>query len=127
MITGIVNSGLEGTLRITVRGPHGRRRRLHAVIDTGYNGSLTLPPVVIAELGLPWCDIGSVMLGDGSTCQCDIYSGTVVWDRRPIRVFVEESDTTPLVGMELLHGFELNLKVRRRGQVTIKPLRRGRA
>jgi hypothetical protein len=40
---------------------------------------------------------------------------------------VEESDTTPLVGMELLHGFELNLKVRRRGQVTIKPLRRGRA
>lgn len=123
MIKGTVNSALEGTLRIAVRGPHGERRRITAVIDTGYNGALTLPSDVIAELGLPWCDIGSVMLGDGSTCQCDIYAGAIVWDRRPVAIFIEESETTPLVGMELLEGFELNMKVHRRGQVNIKPLR----
>ena len=126
MITGAVNSALEGTLRLTLRGPDGQRRRISAVIDTGYNGALTLPSDVIAELGLTWCDLGSVMLGDGSTCECDIYAGVVAWDRRHIAIFVEEANTTPLVGMELLHGFELNMKVQRRGRVTIKPLRRGR-
>jgi clan AA aspartic protease len=126
MIRGAVNSSLEGTLRITVRGLHGERRRVSAVIDTGYNGALTLPPAVIEELGLPWCDIGSVTLGDGSTCQCDIYAGVVIWDRKPVGVFIEECDTTPLVGMELLEGFKLTMDVERRGQVTIKPLHRPR-
>ena len=126
MITGSVNSALEGILRVTVRGPHGQHRRITAVIDTGYNGALTLPPGLIAELGLPWSDTGSVMLGDGSTCACDIYVGTTVWDRRSISTFVEEADTTPLVGMQLLQGFELKMNVERRGQITIKPLRRRR-
>jgi clan AA aspartic protease len=123
MITGSVNSALEGILRMTVRGPHGQRKRITAVIDTGYNGALTLPPELIAELRLPWSDTGSVMLGDGSTCVCDIYAGIAVWDRRSISIFVEEANTTPLVGMELLRGFELKMDVVRRGRVTIKPLR----
>ncbi|MBI3821535.1 MAG: clan AA aspartic protease [Planctomycetes bacterium] len=124
MITGSVNSDLEGILRITVRGPNGKRKRITAVIDTGYNGSLTLPLELIADLGLPWRDTGSAMLGDGSICECDIYASWVVWNRRTIGVFVEEANTTPLVGMELLRGFELNMKVERHGQVTIKPMRR---
>ena len=126
MITGAINAALEGVLRITVRGPRGQRRRISAVIDTGYNGALTLPPDVIADLGLSWSDSGPVVLGDGSTCDCDIYAGIVIWDRRPISILVDEADTTPLVGMELLHGFKLMMNVERRGAVTIKPLTRRR-
>ena len=55
-----------------------------------------------------------------------IYVGLVVWERRPIRILVDEAGTTPLVGMELLQGFELTMKVQRRGEVTIKRLRRRR-
>ena len=122
MIKGSVNSALEGTLRLTVRGPRGRRR-ITAVIDTGYNGALTLTPELVHELGLVWSDTASVILGDGSTCDCDIYAGVVIWDRKSIRIFVEEADTTPLVGMELLRGFKLTMNVERHGRVTIKPLR----
>jgi len=122
MITGTVNSALEGTLRITRRGANGTRKRIAAVIDTGYNAALTLPSDLIAELQLQWKDTATVMLGDGSTCDCDIYTGIVIWNRRTISIFVEEANTTPLVGMELLQGFELNIKVQRGGQVTIKPL-----
>ena len=68
-----------------------------------------------------------VELGDGSKSECDSYAGIVVWDRRPVSVLVEAADTTPLVGMELLYGFELKINVQRRGQVTIKPLRRRHA
>jgi clan AA aspartic protease len=123
MITGSVNSHLEESIRLTVRGSHGQRKRIRAVIDTGYNGALTLPLDVIAELALPWLETGFVVLGDGSICDCDTYAGIVVWDRRPISILVDEAETTPLVGTQLLHGFELKMKVQRHGQVTIKPLR----
>jgi clan AA aspartic protease len=123
MITGSVNSDLEAILRITVRGPDGSRKRIKAVIDTGYNGALTLPSNVIEELGLRWRDTGFVTLGDGSTCTCDIFEGTVTWDRRPVSVFVEVAETTPLVGMELLQGFKLSMDVKRRGRLTIARLR----
>ena len=126
MIKGSVNAALEATVRLTVQGPHGKRQRISAVIDTGYNGALTLPPDVIAELELPWSNTVPVMLGDGSICECDIYVGTVVWDRKPIHILIDEANTTPLVGMKLLRGFELNMKVQRRGEVTIKTLRRRR-
>ena len=126
MITGSINSTLEAVLRLTLRGPLGQRRRITAVIDSGFNGELTLPLDLIAELGLPWMESGKVELGDGSISDCHSYAGIVVWDRQPISILVDEADTTPLVGMELLQGFELKMNVERRGEVTIKPLRRRR-
>ena len=122
MITGKLNSALEAVIRLTLRGPSGLRRQISAVIDTGYNGALTLPSKVIADLELPWMKSDSAILADGSTTVFEIFVATIVWNRRPIRILVDEADTTPLVGMELLHGFELKMQVQRRGQVTITPL-----
>jgi predicted aspartyl protease len=52
MITGAVKSG-EGWIRITVKGLRGRQQEVEAIVDTGYSASLTLPPALIAALGLP--------------------------------------------------------------------------
>jgi clan AA aspartic protease len=126
MIRGSVKAALEAIVRLTVRGPQGQRRRISAVIDTGYNGTLTLPPDVIADLGLPWIQIAEVTLGDGSTIECNTFAGIVVWNRKPINILIEEAEATPLVGMELMQGFRLTIDVERRGRMTIKPLRRRR-
>ena len=126
MITGSINTSLEATLRLTVRGPLGRRGRIAAVADTGFNGALTLPLKLITDLGFPWIQSDEVELGDGTLTECDFYAGIVIWDRRPRTILVAEAETTPLVGMELMHGFELKMNVERHGQVTIKPLRRRR-
>jgi predicted aspartyl protease len=53
MIVGIVQTG-EARIGLTVRGAGGREREIEAVIDTGFTGSLTLPPPVIAALRLRW-------------------------------------------------------------------------
>lgn len=122
MITGIVTAGREATVRLLVRGPAGQTQQIKAVVDTGFDGWLSLPPALIASLGLPWRRRGRALLADGSESLFDIYEGTVVWDRRRRRIPVDEVDTAPLVGMALMDGYELRVQVRTRGQVTIKLL-----
>jgi clan AA aspartic protease len=126
MIVGVVNSDLEATLRLTVRGLDGQTRRITAVIDSGCNGFLSLPLAIIEELGLPWKARTSAELADGSETEFDTYRGIVVWDRRRCPIDVDASDTAPLVGTALLADFEMKAQFRQRGKVTIKPLGRPR-
>jgi clan AA aspartic protease len=122
MITGRMNADLEAIIRLTVRGPAGQQQKIKAVIDTGFDGWLTLPPALITALGLPWRRRGRAILADGSDTFFDVYEATVVWDRRRQRISVDEADTTPLVGTGLLNGHELKIQVRPGGKVTIRRL-----
>ena len=54
MITGVVNSNREAIIRLVVAGPRGQQQDIEAIIDTGFTGFLTLPPALVAALGLPW-------------------------------------------------------------------------
>lgn len=123
MITGVVKSG-EGRIRITVKGLRGREQEVEAIVDTGYSASLTLPPALIAALGLPWQTMDTARLADGSECIFSVYEARVVWDGKVRQILVDEADADPLVGMRLLKGHELKMQVRARGKVTIKRLPR---
>ncbi len=52
MITGVVNTDYEAVISLQVQGPSGQEREVNAVIDTGFNGFLTLPPILVTALGL---------------------------------------------------------------------------
>jgi predicted aspartyl protease len=54
MIIGVVNAQTEATIRLPVRASDGREREIEVILDTGFNGSLTLPPMMIVSLGLEW-------------------------------------------------------------------------
>jgi clan AA aspartic protease len=122
MITGVVESD-EARIHLKINGPRGRQEEIEAVIDTGFTAALSLPPAVIAALGLTWRTFDRGLLADGSEVLFDVYEAVVAWDGEARRVLVDEADTDPLVGMALLRGFELKMQVRRRGKVTIKRLR----
>ena len=126
MIKGSVNAELEVVVRLTVRGPYGERTRIETIVDTGYDGSLSLPPDAISELGLPWCRRDEAFLADGSICIFDVYEATVIWNRRRLIVPVDGADTSPLLGTALLDGHILNAEFKPGGAVTIRPLRRRR-
>jgi predicted aspartyl protease len=72
---------------------------------------------------LSWQDTVPGILADGSETLFDVYEATVIWDRRPRLIRVNETDAIPLIGMALMKGYELNVQVRSRGKVTIKRLR----
>jgi predicted aspartyl protease len=62
------------------------------------------------------------MLADGAEVAFNLYEVTMIWDGRPCRVPVAEANAESLLGMELLHGFELIIKVVDGVDVLIRPL-----
>ena len=92
MITGRVTALREATIRLTVRGPHQHQQEVEAVIDTGFNGFLTLPSHVVHALQLPFVGNSRATLGDGSTVVLDLYLASVLWHAQEREVLVLQAD-----------------------------------
>ena len=122
MITGVVTPQREAIIHLPVHDRAGNEHHVEAIIDTGFDGSLTLPPSVNTALRLTWRRRGRALLADGSDSVCDIFEATVVWDAMPRRVPVDAADTVPLIGMSLLDGYELSMRVTDGGDVRITAL-----
>ena len=78
MITGEVNADLEASISIIVRGAGGAELQLSAVIDTGFNGFITLPGAIASRLDLEWILMENAMLGDGNIYSFDVYRASVM-------------------------------------------------
>jgi clan AA aspartic protease len=123
MILGFVHNR-EAIIRFAAIGEREKKQGIRAVIDTGFTGSLTLPPAIIADLELTWFTQQEVFLGDGSRKTFDVYRSTVIWDGQHRVIEVNASDTAPLVGMALIEGFELRVQAYEGGTVAILPIDR---
>jgi clan AA aspartic protease len=122
MMTGLVTAGREAVIRLPVRGTRGREVRAEAVIDTGFNGFLTLPARLIADLALPFATATRAVLGDGSRVDVDVFEGIVLWDNRERDVAVLAAEGGVLVGMSMLSGYRLTLDVEDGGSVLVEAL-----
>ncbi len=105
---------------MSLQGPAGQTWAIETVVDTGFTGYLTRPPALVRELALPFVTSGWATLADGSEVSFDTYQVTVLWKGRLREVFADEADTTPLVGMLLLDGYDLSIQVRNGGHVLIQ-------
>lgn len=122
MIEGRVSSR-EAAIRLTVRTPDGAaEQELEAVIDTGFDRSLTLPPDIITDLNLTPRGETPIVLADGSEQRTGLYGAVVIWNESVHPVVIEEADTVPLVGMELLEGFRLRIDCVEGGRVVVEEL-----
>jgi clan AA aspartic protease len=121
MIVGVVNSLREAVIALAVHGPNGQVE-IDAVVDTGFNGYISLSRALISELGFPFRRRGRAVLADGSEIIFDVYEATVSWDGALRRLEVDEADTDALVGMGLLDGFELTIEAVTGGAVAIELL-----
>jgi clan AA aspartic protease len=120
MITGSVNARFEIVIKVPVQDSTRREHEVEAVLDTGFTGSLTLPPSVIANLNLPWRSRSSAVLANGNVVQFDIYTATINWDGVPRSILIQAIDNVPLLGMALLAGHDLRARVAAGGVVEIE-------
>ena len=121
MMTGRVTALREATLRLAVIGSDQRQQAVDAVLDTGFNGFLTLPSHVVHTLRLPFVGHRRATLGDGSIAVLDLYLATVLWHEQEREVLVLQTDGGPLVGMALLYGSRVVLHIVDDGDVLIEP------
>jgi clan AA aspartic protease len=121
MMYGSVNQSCEAMLAVVVK--QGSKTQLvDAVIDTGFSGFLTLPGDVIGVLGLTWKGRDIATLGDGNACIFDVYIADVIWDGQYRTIDINASETVPLIGMQLLRGYDLRIQTIEGGAVTIAAL-----
>ena len=122
MITSTVNARHEVIIRLPVRNAAGQEQQIETILDTGFTGSLTLPPALIASLGLPWRSRSSAILANGKVQPPDSYAATVVWDGVDRPIVVQAIDTVPLLGMALLVGYDLRVRVTIGGSAQIEAI-----
>ena len=120
MIEGVVNANLEAVVTLPLQDTSGRTQEVEAVADTGFNGYLALPPMLIEDLELPVVGDGEAVLADGSEAAFDVYGITVLWDGQPMYVETGAVGVDPLIGMALLDGHNLNIDVENGGRVLIQ-------
>ena len=104
MITGKITANREAIIELEVIGSNQKREKVEAVIDTGFNGYLTLPNDLINYLKLQLAGSRHVTLGDGNVVVLDMYLAKVLWHGREREVLALQADGGPLVGMSLLYG-----------------------
>ena len=122
MITGIVSSDREAVVVVQVRGSDGFEEPVNTILDTGFNGFLTLPTSLISRLGFSFAGTTRAMLGDGNEVQLDVFEATILWDGQERTVITLAAEGGALVGMSLLAGYRVTMDVEDEGSVLIEAL-----
>ncbi|MGB0562093.1 MAG: clan AA aspartic protease, partial [Spirulinaceae cyanobacterium] len=108
MMQGRVNQRCEAVISIAVRGGD-KIKAVDAVIDTGFNGFLSLPIAIIMELDLTWNYRDRATLGDGSEALFDVYGAEMIWNGQYREIEINAAETEPLLGMRMLKGYRLQI------------------
>ena len=103
---------------------------LTSLIDTGFSGFLTLPSSTIGHrrryanesLDLIWKGRDLATVGDGTSCIFEVYIAVIIWNWQYGTIDINESETMPLIGMQLLRGYDLRIHAIEGGSVTIEAL-----
>ena len=122
MIIGQVTPDREAVISLELFSAADESVDLVAVLDTGFTAYLTLSPTQIAQLGLVQVHTAIVVLGDGSETSVPVYRGEIQWHDQRRLIYVHETDGGALLGMSLLYGSLLKMRVVDGGAVTIEPL-----
>ena len=77
---------------------------------------------MVADLALPWRQLAYGKVASGRVEQFDIHEALVRWGRQLQKLLVYRSDVQPLLGMQMLYGYDLRLQVVDGGAVTIRRL-----
>ena len=82
---------------------------IKCVVDTGFEGFLTLPHAAVVQLQLPYLTNLNANLADNSSIQTDVYLATSSWNGVERDVPVLAMGRRPLIGTALLRDYHLGI------------------
>jgi clan AA aspartic protease len=92
---------------------------IKCVVDTGFEGFLTLPPTAILELGLAYVTRIKANLADNSNISTNVYLATILWNSRVRDIVVLAMGHRPLIGTALLEDYHLSIDFYEGGTVLV--------
>ncbi|MDE2778399.1 MAG: clan AA aspartic protease [Chloroflexota bacterium] len=122
MINGTVDNLGQARVPLEIRYGDGEFHSLRVVVDTGFNGHLTLYPELILQLGLRPMRSLDVSLAGNLQRTVNTFRGQVLWHGQLKTIRILEASGAPLLGMRLLSGSQLTIQAKQDGQVLIEEL-----
>lgn len=101
--------GRQARISLTLRLPENLDIEIECVVDTGFEGFLTLPSSAIAKLGLPYIGEINANLADNSNVATNVYLATILWNGAEKDVAVLGMGHRPLIGTALLEDYHLSI------------------
>lgn len=74
-----------------MHGSRGQSIQIDTVVDTGFDGWLTLPAEIIRTLELEYRNQSRAILADGREIQFGVYHAFLEWDGAKRRIVVDEA------------------------------------
>lgn len=121
MIYGRISES-KATIPVIFRLPSQPDFSVDFVIDTGFNGYLTLPPQAVNAMNLPVYSSTPISLADGSEALSTIHFATIIWDDVEKVVPVLASGYKPLLGVALMEGYHLEIDFEENGLVSLEKI-----
>ncbi len=118
MINGIV-VGLQARMVIILYSSDRTGVEIECVVDTGFEGFLTLPLAIILDLGLPYIAPIDANLADNSRIEANVHQGIVLWNGVERVIPVLAMGRRPLIGTALLEDYHLSVDFCEGGTVLV--------
>ena len=116
----------DGALRLFVAvilfDREGQRHWHRPLLDTGFNGGLTLPGQMIDQLGLEYLANTRMMLADGNEVVVPTYRASMFWRDEVQFANVFRMDGDPLLGTDLMRGARIEFDATHLGEILAKPI-----
>jgi clan AA aspartic protease len=100
--------GLQARMSVILCG-ESSNVEIECVVDTGFEGFLTLPLTVIAELSLSYAGRIDANLADGSNVSTEVYWTEILWSGINREIAVLAMGSRPLMGTALLEDHHLSI------------------
>lgn len=123
MSNGTVKSDRTIVIPLSLRDKAGDLVFVDAVVDTGFDGELTLPNRLLDSLQAEELNVLRVELADGSFVRLKSYEVEVEWMEETRNIMVLEADSVPLLGMSLLWNSRVTFDAVDGGAVSVVPLK----
>lgn len=120
MILGKVNAFKQAVITLELRGAAGYVENVNAVIDTGYDGFLSVTPDIAARLQFPFIETRTYELGSGELFDFPIHDAALFWDGQSQMCECLVTHGGVLIGMSMLRGYTLFIDAIDGGVVNIE-------
>ncbi|WP_395144016.1 hypothetical protein [Armatimonas sp.] len=123
-LVGKLNHKLAPLLDLNVLHADNTLQKLSFLVDTGCTLEMVLPTVVLADLGWPAIETMEIQQADASQVSVDLHAGSVFLGKLARPILAAALGTQPIIGMELLQGWQLCLDIigPGEGEIRLQPL-----